>query len=212
MRDSQNHTVVELAAALNTAYLALGGSGFDANIIMKDAAGKTAIKMSGRDGDIILNDDAGQQAVRLSGPSGDVILSGADAAEDFEIVDDCTKASAGTVMVVDPTGLLRESVEAYDRRVAGVVSGGPDYKPGIILGRRQTTRDRRPIALVGKVHCKADATIDPIEAGDLLTSSATPGHAMKASDPLKAFGAVIGKALQSLPSDRALIPILVTLQ
>jgi hypothetical protein len=35
---------------------------------------------------------------------------------------------------------------------------------------------------------------------------------MKASDPLRAFGAVIGKALASVNDGRDLIPILVTLQ
>jgi hypothetical protein len=35
---------------------------------------------------------------------------------------------------------------------------------------------------------------------------------MKATDPARAFGAVIGKALGSLESGRGLIPILVALQ
>ena len=58
-----------------------------------------------------------------------------------------------------------------------------------------TAARTRPIApavrAVGKVFCKVDADFAPIETGDLLTSSATPGHAMKASDPQRAFGAVI---------------------
>jgi hypothetical protein len=51
-----------------------------------------------------------------------------------------------------------------------------------------------------------------VEVGDLLTTSATPGHAMKAADPARAFGAVLGKALGSMREGRALVPILVTLQ
>jgi hypothetical protein len=35
---------------------------------------------------------------------------------------------------------------------------------------------------------------------------------MQASDPARAFGSVIGKALQALPSGTGLIPILVALQ
>jgi hypothetical protein len=35
---------------------------------------------------------------------------------------------------------------------------------------------------------------------------------MRASDPLQAFGAVIGKALRPLAEGRGLIPILVALQ
>jgi hypothetical protein len=48
--------------------------------------------------------------------------------------------------------------------------------------------------------------------GDLLTTSATPGHAMKVADPARALGTVLGKALGSLRQGRALVPILVTLQ
>jgi hypothetical protein len=68
------------------------------------------------------------------------------------------------------------------------------------------------VALVGKVYCKVDAQYGPIEVGDLLTTSPTLGHAMKASDPLKAFGAVIGKALRPLLAGQGLIPILIALQ
>jgi hypothetical protein len=69
-----------------------------------------------------------------------------------------------------------------------------------------------PLALIGRVCCKVDADYCPIEIGDLLTTSPTPGHAMKAADPLKAFGTVIGKALHPLESGHGLIPILVALQ
>lgn len=43
-------------------------------------------------------------------------------------------------------------------------------------------------------------------------TSAIPGHAMRAGDPLRALGAVIGKALKPLQSGRGLIPILIALQ
>jgi hypothetical protein len=79
------------------------------------------------------------------------------------------------------------------------------------LDKRETNNPRRPIALVGKVFCKVDA-YGAVEIGDLLTTSTTPGHAMKAADPLKAFGSVIGKALRPLKWDRGLIPILIALQ
>jgi hypothetical protein len=57
-----------------------------------------------------------------------------------------------------------------------------------------------------------DADYGAVDVGDLLTTSDTPGHAMKASDPSRAFGAVIGKALISPRSGRALLPVLVCLQ
>jgi hypothetical protein len=62
------------------------------------------------------------------------------------------------------------------------------------------------------VYCKVDAQYGSVEVGDMLTTSPTPGHAMRALDPLKAFGCVIGKALRPLESGQDLIPILVTLQ
>jgi hypothetical protein len=65
---------------------------------------------------------------------------------------------------------------------------------------------------MGKVFCKVDAQYGAIDIGDLLTTSPTPGHAMKTSDPLKAFGAVIGKALRPWSSGQGLIPILIALQ
>jgi hypothetical protein len=82
----------------------------------------------------------------------------------------------------------------------------------MILGEQERSCERTTIALVGKVYCKVDAGESPIEVGDLLTTSATPGCAMKASDPSKAFGAVIGKALAPLSSGQSMIPILVALQ
>ena len=81
-----------------------------------------------------------------------------------------------------------------------------------MLGRKVGVEDTRPIALAGRVCCQVDAGYGAICVGDLLTTSATPGHAMKVDDPASAFGAVIGKALGSLASGTGLIPVLVTLQ
>lgn len=140
----------------------------------------------------------------------DVVL-GSDCAEDFEIAP-VAEVEPGTVMVLDDNGALRPSDLGYDKKVAGVISGAGDYKPGLILGRSDSPQKRMPLALVGKVYCKVDAQYAPIEVGDLLTTSPTPGHAMRALDPLKAFGAVIGKALRPLGSGQALVPILIALQ
>jgi hypothetical protein len=153
-------------------------------------------------------------AVQVNGTltvSVDIILSGADFAEDFTIAA-IENVEPGTVMVLGENGTLRPSEMSYDRKVAGVISGGGDYRPGLILDRQHSADRRLPLAMVGKVWCKADAQYGAIAVGDLLTSSPTLGHAMKAVDPTKAFGAVIGKALASLQSGRGLVPILVALQ
>jgi hypothetical protein len=143
--------------------------------------------------------------------NGDIFLPGADCAEQFDVANP-EVIEPGSVLVIDENGTLRESGQAYDRKVAGVVSGAGEYKPGIVLDKRPSEADRRPVALVGKVYCKCDAQFASIGVGDLLTTSPTPGHAMKADDPARAFGAVIGKALGRLSSGRGLVPILVALQ
>jgi len=96
--------------------------------------------------------------------------------------------------------------------VAGIVSGGSDQDPAIVLGRRPGEGRRRPIALVGRVACSASAENGPIGVGDLLTTSSTCGHAMKVTDPLRALGAVLGKALEPLSNGAGLITVLVALQ
>lgn len=65
---------------------------------------------------------------------------------------------------------------------------------------------------MGKVYCKVDARNSSIEMGDLLTTSSTQGYAMKAEDPMKAFGAVIGKALGPIKEGLGMIPVLDALQ
>ena len=65
---------------------------------------------------------------------------------------------------------------------------------------------------MGKTECLVDASAAPIEVGSLLTTSPFRGHAMRVRDPLRAFGAVIGKALRPLASGRGRIPILIALQ
>jgi hypothetical protein len=142
---------------------------------------------------------------------GDIRLVHADCAEDFTIAADIT-VEPGTVMVVAANGSLAPSERAYDKRVAGVISGAGDYKPAIVLDKQEELAHRQPIALLGKVFCKVDAQFGAIDVGDLLTTSPTTGHAMKASDASRAFGAVIGKALRPLASGQGLIPILIALQ
>jgi hypothetical protein len=217
--------------------ISAGGGGQDGDLILKDLDGNESIRAGGAErnilfkksdgtnalelgttgiivrnaGNIFLHDNDGKNRIILNGGAGDIILQNGDCAEELDISETETIES-GTVVVLDQEGKLQESTVPYDKKVAGVISGAGDYKPGIILGREPSNEIKLPVALVGKVYCKVDAEDSPVEAGDLLTTSATPGHAMKAEDPARAFGAVIGKALRPLKSGRALIPILVCLQ
>lgn len=142
---------------------------------------------------------------------GDIILGNADCAEDFTVSSD-SPVVPGTVLVLGGDGDLCECSTPYDKRVAGVVSGAGSYKPALVLDRQTGLENRVPIALMGKVYCKVDAQYGAIEIGDLLTTSATAGYAMRATDSTKAFGAVIGKALHRLEEGQGLVPILITLQ
>jgi hypothetical protein len=142
--------------------------------------------------------------------TGYLSFGGADCAEKFDVAGGLT-AEPGTVMVLDGDGALAECTMPYDTRVAGVVSGAGAYHPGIMLDAQHSDPGKAPIALMGKACCKVDAGNAPIVAGDLLTTSPTPGCAMAVSDPARAPGAVIGKALAPWAEGRGLIPILVTL-
>jgi hypothetical protein len=142
--------------------------------------------------------------------TGDITLLGADCAEEFDLsITDVI--DPGTVMVLNQSGSLEQSNQAYDKKVVGIVSGAGNYKAALVLDKKSGNK-RVPIALVDKVYCKVDATSSSIEIGDLLTTSPKSGHAMKAEDPFKAFGAVIGKALASMNEGFGLIPVLVALQ
>jgi hypothetical protein len=71
--------------------------------------------------------------------------------------------------------------------------------------------DSAPVATSGIVLCKADSTLGPIAANDLLVASPIPGHAMKAARPIEP-GTVIGKALEPLESGTGMIKVLVMLR
>lgn len=136
---------------------------------------------------------------------------GLDYAEGFD-VSDSANVSPGTVLVIDPQnpGSLTVSIAAYDTKVAGIVAGAKGLGSGVRLGTGQYDHD---VALAGRVYCNVDATEGPVEPGDLLTTSATAGYAMKVSDHLRAQGAILGKAMERLEKGRkAQILVLVTLQ
>jgi len=205
----------------SSAFLHIGASGNEGDLRISDSQGRDVfdfdgsnavlrVGADGNEGDVIVRNGSGVEVIHLDGGSGDIILANADCAEDFDVAG-AAGIEPGSVMVLGDDGMLLESTEAYDKRVAGVISGAGDYKPGIVLDRKRSERARMPLALMGKAYCKVDSALAPVAVGDLLTTSSTPGHAMKATDPLRAFGAVIGKALRPLHEGRGLIPVLIAL-
>jgi hypothetical protein len=142
--------------------------------------------------------------------------SGARAvAENFDTSD---RVSAGDVVCFDrqrDTVVLSRA--ANDPMVCGVVS----TQPGVILGsdpEHPAFDDTAPVALCGRVPYKVTDENGPVRRGDLLTTSSTPGHAMKAQprcikgQPVYDAGTIIGKALTGLHSGLGTVEIFVTLR
>jgi hypothetical protein len=140
--------------------------------------------------------------------------SGADFAESMAVVGDRSKYFAGDLLVIEPTANrhLTLSQQPYSSLVAGIYS----TKPGMLGSTRRVdetpSKDEVPLAVVGIVPCKVTTENGPIQVGDLLVTSSTPGHAMRGTDRARMLGAVVGKALEPLPQGTGVIQVLVTLQ
>jgi hypothetical protein len=131
---------------------------------------------------------------------------GADFAEMLPAVQDI---KPGDVLIVGQDGKLVCSTQPFQTSVVGVYSTQPGFVGGQPAEGSQL--DRVPLAVVGVVPVKASAENGAIHPGDLLVTSPTPGHAMKAgSNP--PVGTVIGKALSALERGTGVIQMLVTLQ
>lgn len=127
--------------------------------------------------------------------------------------------AAGDVVVSDsddPTR-IRPADSMADPRVVGIAVDDA----GIILdvigesstGITETDPKKRglmPVSQSGIVLCRADAGYGEIRPGDLLTASATPGHAALALNPEP--GTVVAKALEPLDYGTGLIRVLVMLR
>jgi hypothetical protein len=142
------------------------------------------------------------------------ITGGSDLAEPFKITAQAGDVPQGAVVVIDDKnpGQLKLTDQPYDTRVAGVVSGANGIHPGIQMHQQGLLEGGKNVALTGRVYVMADAANGPIKPGDLLTTSSTPGEAMKVTDHVRAQGAILGKAMTSLAHGRGLVLVLVTLQ
>ena len=166
-------------------------------------------------GGVGINTNNPQTALHVNGTTRTCVLEitgGCDLAEPFPF--STGQIPKGAVVVIDEAnpGRLKLSDLAYDTRVAGIVSGANGIRPGISLNQDDLATGGQNVALSGRVYALADASNGPIQPGDLLTTSATPGHAMKVTNHAKAQGAILGKAMSSLEKDRGMVLVLVSLQ
>jgi hypothetical protein len=195
------------------------------------------VASAGQDG--ILVNTAGWDGVHVVGPVGGVYYgSGKRGDEDFAVLNtgevrskvgfaapandfavtmavegDKAGYEAGDVLAVSASGsgAAERTSTAYSSAVVGVYSAVPAF-----VGGRSVTGDDLaagvPVAILGVVACKVSAENGPIRPGDLLVTSATPGHAMRAERERALPGTILGKALEPLDSGTGLIQVLVTLQ
>jgi hypothetical protein len=119
---------------------------------------------------------------------GQIFVGAGDLAEDF-YTDKIYPV--GTVLVMDDQGYksARACDKKYDQTVIGVISENPALEIGHLEGKYKA-----PVALNGVVKVLVNATGGKIKQGDLLTTSAVSGEAMKATNPK--VGTSIGKALE----------------
>ncbi|HUE37539.1 MAG TPA: hypothetical protein VMO20_09125 [Candidatus Acidoferrum sp.] len=142
------------------------------------------------------------------------IRGGADLAEPFNITSRNGDIPRGAVVVIDEQnpGHLKLSDTPYDTRVAGIISGANGVNPGIQMHQQGIIEGGQNVALSGRVYVQADASNGPIRPGDMLTTSSTPGYAMKVTDHVRAEGAILGKAMTGLSHGSGMVLVLVTLQ
>jgi hypothetical protein len=109
----------------------------------------------------------------------------------------------GDLLALDPEhpGHLRRAAAAADPAVIGIVAAEAFDDDDAL---------QAPVVGTGFAVVNVDAGYGAVRAGDLLTSSPTPGHAMVVLDPVP--GTVIGKALESLDHGTGTIGILVNIR
>jgi hypothetical protein len=143
--------------------------------------------------------------------NGKIQAANSDLAENYLSAMDL--AAADVVCLDQSQDRIILSDKANDPLVIGVVSSAPGFllnAPG--EANKSSGTLAYPVALCGRVPCKVTDENGPIHRGDLLTSSSTPGHAMKATTDIYRPGTIIGKALEALPAGKGIIEVFVTLR
>lgn len=130
--------------------------------------------------------------------NGGTQIGGADVAELFEVTGTRSSYEPGDVLVISKSSdrKMERSTKPYSMLVAGVYA----TKPGVMLTEQNAEQDKLqhmvPLGVIGVIPTKVCLEGGPIERGDLLVTSSTPGVAMKADIKKLTPGQSLGKALQ----------------
>ena len=148
---------------------------------------------------------------------GSIQGANSDLAENY--LSEMDLAAADVVCLDQRQDRIILSDKPNDPLVIGVISSAPGF---LLNAAGESSKASGtlayPVALCGRVPCKVTAENGPIQRGDLLTSSSTPGHAMKALPvhfdgiAIHRPGTIIGKALEAWPAGLGVIDILVNLR
>lgn len=197
LRTAENTETVAIRAEIGA--VIAGGDGVAGDVIVRNANGANTLHLQGDTGTLDVEGD-----IRF--------VNAGDLAESFAQAEEQAIAP-GTVLVIGPDGRMAPCADAYDSRVAGVVSGALGIKPGMILNAEGRLDDGpgAHLALAGRVAVLVDASYGAIVPGDLITTSPNAGHGMKAHDKSRTTGAILGKALGRLDEGKGLVPCLVAL-
>jgi len=193
-------------------------SALQADAIDMGAAGKDNIYGSGRL-NLVPTPTSGTAAVFRVDKSGNVYsdsgyygagfyTGSADVAEWVPVTE---AVEPGDVLELDPDhpGYYRKARGPCSTLVAGVVS----TDPGFVLGSPTTyslptTHAQALLALIGIVPIKATDEGGSIEPGDLLSTSSSPGYAMKWNQEDGLACSLVAKALEALDSGNGVIQVL----
>lgn len=146
-------------------------------------------------------------------------LGGADTPEEAPVWLD-GRAGFSSVTAAPPTSALSRShiTASEDVAPSPAPTAAPLANDANVAKPVEPAQNKIPLAVVGVVPVKVTAENGAIQPGDLLTTSATPGHAMKASPvnlsgiELYRPGTIIGKALEPWTAGAGVIQVLVVLQ
>jgi hypothetical protein len=147
-------------------------------------------------------------------------IAGSDFAEALPATGPKSDYEPGDVLVLtgDRPGAVEKCRKVYDAGVVGVYSTRPGLLGADKDGQTRLDGGDLPVAITGIVPTKVTAENGPIRPRDLLTTSSTPGRAMKAKPRLVdgteiyPTGTIVGKAMEPLKQGTGVIRVLIILK